>query len=120
MEQNNILENDNHKVVEMWECDWTKLKNTLSNKKELEEIARHQNINVRNAFYGGRTEDFKQYHKCVGNKIFALDIVSLYPTVNALDDYAVWCGRYVYDLTVDDIMNDKFIGIVKVDIEPPT
>ncbi len=49
----------------MWKCDWTKLKDTLINIKELEEKARHHYINIRTYFYGGRTEGYKQYHKCV-------------------------------------------------------
>ena len=48
-------------------------------------------------------------------KVF--DIVSLYPTVNALDDYAVAFRRYKNDLQIEDIINDKVIGIVKVDID---
>ena len=51
-------------------------------------------------------------------KIYYLDVVSLYPSVNALDDYAVGFKKYV-NITVDDIVNDKFIGLVKCDITPP-
>ena len=51
-------------------------------------------------------------------KIFYVDVVSLYPTVNALDDYAVGFKKYV-DITVDDILSDKFIGLVKCDVKPP-
>ena len=96
IEQVNILENDGINVIQIWECEWNKQKQQLPNKKELEDIARHENINIRNAFFGGRTEGFKQYHKCSDTeKIFYYDIVSLYPTVNALDDYAVGFGHYV-------------------------
>ena len=51
-------------------------------------------------------------------KIFYLDVCSLYPTVNALDDYAVGFKKYV-DITVADILSNKFWGLVKCDIEPP-
>ena len=47
-----------------------------------------------------------------------LDVSSLYPTVNALDDYAAGFKRYV-DITAADTLSDKFIGLVKCDIEPP-
>ena len=56
---------------------------------------------------------------CCETKIYAFDIVSLYPIVNALDDYAVGFGRYTNDLTINHIINYELIGIVKVDIEPP-
>ena len=56
--------------------------------------------------FGGRTECFKRY------------VVSLYPTVSALDDYAVGFRRYV-DVTVTDTLNDNFIGLIKCDVIPP-
>ena len=45
------------------------------------------------------------------------DIVSLYPTVNALDPYAVGYGNY-RKITPDDIINDNFFGIVICDVMP--
>ena len=75
---------------------------------------------MRDAFFGGRTEGFKTYHKCEGKeKIFYYDVVSLYPTVNALDNYAVGFNRYVNNLKVEDISSGKFFGLAKVDITPP-
>ena len=63
-EQTEQLKEQGYKVVEMWECEWNKIKNNLPNKSNLEEQARHQHIDVRKAFFGGRTEGFKTYHKC--------------------------------------------------------
>jgi len=119
MEQNNLFRSNGYNVVEMWECEWNKIKSTLNNKKEIEEQARQQTINIRDALFGGRTEGFKRHFKCNDNqKIFYFDVVSLYPSVNALDDYAVGYGRYV-KITPDDILNDSFFGVAKVDVEPP-
>ena len=42
----------------------------------------------------------------------------MYPSVNALDDYAVGFTKY-YKPIVDEIMNDSFIGIVKCEVIPP-
>ena len=68
---------------------------------------------------GGRTEAFKSYCKCNKHqKISYLDVCSLYPTVNALDDYAVGFKKYV-DITPEDIINYNFIGLVKCDVVPP-
>ena len=64
MEQNRLLKEAGYQVVEMWECDWYKIKDKLPNKKDLETQARHQQIKPRDAFFGGRTECFKTYHKC--------------------------------------------------------
>ena len=74
----------------MWECEWKELKQTLSNKTNIEEQAKKQNIKTRDSLCGGRTECFKQYVKCTDKQqIFYFDVVSLYHSVNALDDYAV-------------------------------
>jgi len=119
MEQVNLLEHNGYNVIQMWECEWNKFKTNLSNKNELEYTARRQNINVRDALFGGRAEGFKTYHKCNENQtISSFDVVSLYPSVNALDDYAIGFGRYV-NITSDDILNGKFFGIAKVDVIPP-
>jgi hypothetical protein len=55
MEQTNLLIGNGYKVEQCWECDWNEKKATLPNKTELETLARQQNINIRNALYGGRT-----------------------------------------------------------------
>ena len=119
MEQVNLLEHNGFEVNQMWECEWNKIKNNLDNKSEIEENAKHQNINIRDSLFGGRTEGFKSYHKCnKDEKIFYYDIVSLYPSVNALDNYAVGFSKYV-NITSDDILKDKFFGVVKCDVIPP-
>ena len=119
MEKNNLLRASGYKVVEMWECEWTEFKKNLANASELEASARKQNINIRDALFGGRTEGFKIHVKTEGDqKLFYYDVVSLYPTVNALDDYAIGFGKYV-DIKPEDILSGKFFGIVKCDVEPP-
>lgn len=114
-----ILEQAGYKVEEMWECDWLAIKNTLANRKEIEAAAKAQNINIRDALFGGRTEGFKSYVKCVGKQVINYDdVTSLYPTVNALDDYAVGFKKYV-TLTPKEILSGKFFGLAKVDVTPP-
>ena len=100
-------------------CEWDQIKKSLANKANLEEQTRKQNIRTRDALMGGRTEALKSYFKCNKHQnSFYLDVCSLYPTVNALDDYAVGYKKYV-DITPEDILNDSFIGIVKCDVKPP-
>ena len=53
-----------------------------------------------------------------GQKIFHFDTTSEYPTVNALDDYPV-DFKQVYKPTIEEIMDDSFIGIVKCSVVPP-
>ena len=86
-ERKNILEGC-YKVEEMWECQWTSLKKAMPNRLEMEKKAKNQNINIRHALFGGRTEGFKSYYCCnTDQKIYYFDVVSLYPIVNALDPF---------------------------------
>ena len=76
----------------MWQSDWIKIKNSMNPqiKNIIEKVAENEHINIRDALFGGRTEGFKRYHKCEKNhKIFYYDVVSLYPSVNALDKYPI-------------------------------
>ena len=62
---------------------------------------------------------FKTHVKCAkGQKIFYYDVVSLYPTVNTLDSYAVGFKKHVIT-TVEDIRSGKFFGLAQVDVTPP-
>jgi G:T-mismatch repair DNA endonuclease (very short patch repair protein) len=63
MEQNNLFENSGYNYVKLWECEWEALKKQLPNKKELEDNARQQNINIREALFGVRTEELKNHEK---------------------------------------------------------
>ena len=120
MEQNNYFCLNGYNLCQVWECEWNEKKRSLPNKRKLEADAVQQNIVIRDALFGGRTEGFQSYHKCNENeKIFYFDVVSLYPTVNALDPYAIGFGAY-RNITCDDILNDKFFGVVKCDVIPPS
>ena len=125
MEQRNLYKANGYNLIEMWECEWCKIKTTLDNKHELEENARNQNINIRDALFGGRTECFKTFAKRTDDiSLHYYDVVSLYPTVNALDDYAIGYGTYVNYKSISDfeqaLLHEKFFGVAKVDITPPT
>ena len=120
MERKRLLELAGYTVDTMRKCEWNALENTLSNKAEIEDKAQKQNIRTRDALCGGRTEAFTSYFKC--NKhhtTLYLDVCSLYPTVNALDGYAVGFNIYA-DIAAEDILSDNFVGLVKSDIEPPS
>ena len=119
LQREDILRGEGYSIETMWECQWLEMKRNLSNREDIETQAKAQNIKTRDALYGGRTECFKRYVKCTDKqKIFYFDVVSLYPTVNSLDDYAVGFKKYV-NVHPNDILNDKFIGLVKCDVIPP-
>ena len=119
IERESILESNGFKVERIWGCKRDEIKSKLENKKGLEIQAADETINIREALFGGRTEGFKKHVKCDENQvIYAFDVTSLYPTVNALDDYAVGFKKYV-KTTPEDILSGKFFGLVKCDITPP-
>ena len=96
MARQKIIEDNGYFVDTMWSCQWKEIKKTLPNKEEVERQPRKQRMNERDALFGGRTEAFKTYIKCNKHqKILSYNVVSLYPTVNALDDYAVGYKKYV-------------------------
>ena len=127
VERRNILKMAGYDVEEMWGCQWTELKKSMDKEyvNQLEDKARRQHIRTRDSLFGGRTECFKQYKKCNKNqKILYVDVVSLYPTVNALDDYAVGFKNYINinddgEELIQRILNNDFIGLVSCDVEPP-
>ena len=95
------------------------VKKNLSNRNEIETMAKKQHIKSRDALFGGRTECVKRYVKRNDKqKIFYFHVVSLYPTVNSLDDYAAGFKKYV-NVQPDDTLNDCFIGLLKCDVIPP-
>lgn len=92
MARNAILERHGIKVMEMWETDWNARKEALPGwmRKGLEKWWYLRSIRTRDALKDGRAEVFQMYKKCgKGEHIFYFDVISLYPTVNALGDYAV-------------------------------
>jgi hypothetical protein len=116
VEKINILIAGGYTVITMKGCEWDNVKNKEMDKEDkqyIEKQAADSHIEIRKALFGGRTEGFKSYVKCQGKeKIYYYDVVSLYPTVNALDDYAVGF-KQSYIPTQKEILNGSFIGIVK-------
>ena len=122
MERENILKAAGYKVINMWGCEWEQLKKekmTRAERKLLEEKAAMEHIDIRNAMFGGRTEAFKSYFKCNENQqVFHYDVVSEYPSCNALDDYPIGFKQF-YNPTIKEIIDGSFIGVVKCDVTPP-
>ncbi|XP_054276408.1 uncharacterized protein LOC128995419 [Macrosteles quadrilineatus] len=78
-------------VVQMWECEFRKLKKT-ENMKHLDKLPILNNLplNPRQAFFGGRTGNAKTYHKCAeGETIEYVDVCCLYPWVCKYGKYPV-------------------------------
>ena len=121
MERENILKAAGYKIISIWECEWFEIKKNMSNEEQIkiECQADREHINIRDCLFGGRTEAFKSYYKCKEDEEgYYFDVVSLYPTVNALDNYPIGF-KQSYNPTVEEILNESFIGVVKCDVIPP-
>ena len=73
-----------YRVIEMWECDWSRLKDTsLDIRTYLGTLDLTEPLNPRDAFCGGRTNAVKLYHRVTpSQQIHYIDVTSLYPWVN--------------------------------------
>ena len=59
-------------------------------KTKLDNKAAHEHVNIRDSLCDGRTEAFKSCFRCQdGEETYHYDVVSLYPSVNALDKHPV-------------------------------
>jgi len=131
-------------VVEMWECQWKRMKN---NSKEICGFLKENEINVidrlnpRAAMFGGRTNATKLHWDGEGKGVrsttplgerspasnvrknkFAhyADITSLYPTVNYYDEYPACHPDIITTPEKKKIENREYFGLVKCKVLPPS
>jgi hypothetical protein len=114
------MEHNGKKIVliEIWECSFDKM---LKENEELKEFLKNFDIkmplNVRDSFFGGRTEPIKLHHKCEGDeKINYFDITSLYPYVQSYRRYPIGHPEIILK-DFKDI--NEYFGFVKLKILPP-
>ena len=71
-------------VREMWECEWNLMINTnLQVKEFVDKLDIVPPLNLRGAFFGGRTNAIKLFHKIENEEqIHYSDMFSLYPCAN--------------------------------------
>ena len=76
----NLLEKG-YNVIEMWECQWSKLKQANPDVQTyVDSLQFVEPLNPRDAFCGGRTNVIKLYHRVTPDqKIHYIDYTSLYP-----------------------------------------
>lgn len=116
-----ILRTEGYTVETMWECQWRKLKK--QDDDIISFMANYQQVpplNPRDAFFGGRTNAVCLYHivdPTTGEKVFYIDVTSLYPWVNATAEYPVGHPQVITDPPDQDIHN--YFGVALVDIIPP-
>jgi G:T-mismatch repair DNA endonuclease (very short patch repair protein) len=107
----------------IWECQWKKQKRTL-NLETRSELQNRLPLNPREAYYGGRTNATSLYKKVVGDeKIFYIDVVSMYPTVMSLPQYEYPIGQHEVrrfdDPNMPLVSLDELFGFQKCRVIPP-
>ena len=106
-------------VVEMWGCQWAK-------EKEINEECRTfvnqldfmERLNPLDAFFGGRTNATKLYHRCNEHEhIEYVDFTSLYPTINKYGQYPIKHPEVYLHPQDQDISH--YYGIAKCRVRAP-
>lgn len=116
-----LEEERGYNVVEMWECDWARLKDEDENVRAFcQGLDFMDPLNPRDAFFGGRTNAIKMYHRAdigEGEEIRYVDVTSLYPFVNKYKRYPV--GHPQFFSQVDPATLSNYFGLVKCCLVPP-
>ena len=106
-------------VVEMWECEWARLKDTSPDIRTLvEDLQFIDPLNPRDAFCGGRANAVKLYHHVTpSQKIHYIDVTSLYPWVNKTCVYPKGHPRFISQPGHTDI--SLYFGLIQCKVLPP-
>ena len=113
-----LLQTLGYNVVEMWECEWSRLKETSPDIPTfVEGLEFTELLNPRDAFCGGRTNAVKLYHRVTpGQKILYIDVTSLYPWVNKTCVYPKGYPRFISQLGHTDIT--LYFGLIQCRVLP--
>ena len=116
-----LLRNRGFRAVEIWECQWEKLK------REREDVCAFVDalnlstpLNPRDAFFGGRTNALRLYHKVDetrGEKIRYFHFMSLYPWVNKNGKYPLGHPEIISQPGHTDL--SRYFGLAKCTVLPP-
>ena len=108
-----------YNVVEMWGCEWRRLKETSPDiQTYVDSLPFIDSLNPRDAFCGGRTNAVKLYHRVTpGQKIHYSDYTSLYPWVNKTCVYPKGHPRFISQPGHTDI--SIYFGVIQCRVLPP-
>ena len=108
-----------YQVKEIWGCEWTAEKwNNQECAAYVKTLEFVEPMNPRHAFFGGRTNATKLYHKCQpGEEIRYGDINSLYPYEFSEKQYPAKHPEILVEPGTTDISN--WFGLIKCKVLPP-
>ena len=109
---------ERYTVKHIWECEWETLKQTPSIKAFVRGLSWVDPLQPRDAFFGGRTGAVTLHHEVnPGEKIFYVDVTSLYPWVNKTKEYPLGHPNILFNPSLEEF--DQYFGLAKVKILPP-
>ena len=113
------LERAGFQVKVQWECAWNnEVKSHPSIQSFLSTLVATPPLQPRDAFFGGRTGAVALHHRVgPGEKIFYVDVTSLYPWVNKSARYPLGHPTLYYEPDDQDL--DSYFGLALVTILPP-
>ena len=113
------LKEQGYHVIEMWECDWSRLKDTSPDIRTfLAHLQFTEPLNPRDAFCGGRTNAVKLFHQVTpAQKIHYIDVTSLYPWVNKTAVYPKGHPRFIFNPGHTNIQ--EYFGLIQCQVLPP-
>jgi len=115
-------------VEEIWECEYeNQLKTDPTMKSYTDNIKIMDPLDPREAFFGGRTNAVKLYHKILRGtnnepleKISYTDICSLYPTVNKYGEYPIGHPKiFTENFKHISAIQRPYNGLIKATVLPP-
>ena len=122
-EKETFLRSKGYQVVTIWECAFRKLRHTSEYKTFLEQYPQlHERLplNVRDAFYGGRTNASCLYYKFSPHEQGCYDdFTSLYPSVNSQGVYPVGHPTILLTPSLEKLQRGEYFGVAKARILPP-
>ena len=113
------LREQGYTVVQIWECEWKRLKQTNPEIRSfVNNLELNNPRNPRDAFCGGRTNAVKLYHQVTPNqKIHYIDVTSLYPWVNKTSIYPKGHPTFISQPGHTDI--HQYFGLIQCKVLPP-
>ena len=118
-----LLRDAGYVVVSMWSCEFHDLCAGSRVFREFSEsVGRTWNepLNVRDCFFGGRTNASRLYYKCTGEEwIRYLDYMSLYPYTNKHKEYPIGHPEIITDPDLRMLLRREYFGVVKCRVVPP-
>jgi len=123
MKKLDMLRAQNLEVIDIWTCAFRDIcsGNPLYRKfmKEVP-VDWYEPLNVRHAFYGGRTNASVLHYECLADeRIDYVDFTSLYPYINKYGQYPIGHPDILIAPSLQLLLDRTYFGVVKCRIIPP-